>query len=103
VLAISGQESVEKKSAMVKGMAAFVDAHARQEVVVLSKGTARACRSRTKRFDRRDNGVPAKRRRPPTNRRDRPPIQLSTSSARLWRRSWITTRNSSALLCGKHH
>lgn len=37
VLAISGQESVERKSAMVKGMAAFVDAHARQEVVVLSK------------------------------------------------------------------
>jgi biotin carboxyl carrier protein len=37
VLAISGQENVEKKSAMVKGMAAFVGAHAREEFVVLSK------------------------------------------------------------------
>jgi biotin carboxyl carrier protein len=37
VLAISGQENVEKKSSMVKGMAAFVGAHAREEFVVLSK------------------------------------------------------------------
>ena len=37
VLAISGQESVERKSAMVKGMAAFVGAHARNELVLLSK------------------------------------------------------------------
>jgi biotin carboxyl carrier protein len=37
VLAISGQEIVERKSAMVKGMAAFVSAHATNEMVVLSK------------------------------------------------------------------
>jgi biotin carboxyl carrier protein len=37
VLAISGQEVVERKSAMVKGMAAFVGAHAAGEIVVLSK------------------------------------------------------------------
>jgi biotin carboxyl carrier protein len=37
VLAISGQEIVERKSAMVKGMAAFVDAHAAEGMVVLSK------------------------------------------------------------------
>jgi len=37
VLAISGQENVEKKSAMVKGMAAFVDAHGGEGLVILSK------------------------------------------------------------------
>jgi multidrug efflux pump subunit AcrA (membrane-fusion protein) len=37
VLAISGQETVEKKSSMVKAMAAFVGVHARPEVVMLSK------------------------------------------------------------------
>ena len=37
VLAISGQETVEKKSSMVKAMAAFVGAHAAPETVVLSK------------------------------------------------------------------
>jgi biotin carboxyl carrier protein len=37
VLAISGQEVVEKKSSMVKAMAAFVGAHAATEGVVLSK------------------------------------------------------------------
>ena len=37
VLSISGQEVVEKKSSMVKAMAAFVGAHARTEGVVLSK------------------------------------------------------------------
>ena len=37
VVAISGQETVEKKSAMVKAMSAFVGAHARPETVLLSK------------------------------------------------------------------
>ncbi len=37
VLSISGQEVVEKKSSMVKAMAAFVGAHVRTELVVLSK------------------------------------------------------------------
>jgi multidrug efflux pump subunit AcrA (membrane-fusion protein) len=37
VLAISGQEVVEKKSSMVKAMAAFVGAHALSETVILSK------------------------------------------------------------------
>ncbi len=37
VLSISGQEVVEKKSSMVKAMAAFVGAHARPDSVVLSK------------------------------------------------------------------
>lgn len=37
VLAISGQEVVEKKSSMVKAMAAFVGAHALSETVLLSK------------------------------------------------------------------
>jgi biotin carboxyl carrier protein len=37
VLSISGQEVVEKKSSMVKAMAAFVGAHAAAEGVVLSK------------------------------------------------------------------
>jgi hypothetical protein len=37
VLSISGQEVVEKKSSMVKAMAAFVGAHASTEGVVLSK------------------------------------------------------------------
>lgn len=37
VLAISGQEVVEKKSSMVKAMAAFVGAHALPETVLLSK------------------------------------------------------------------
>jgi len=37
VLAIAGQEVVERKSAMVKSMAAFVGAHAKPEFVVLSK------------------------------------------------------------------
>lgn len=37
VLAISGQEVVEKKSSMVKALAAFVGAHAAREGVVLSK------------------------------------------------------------------
>ncbi|HEV7869536.1 MAG TPA: HlyD family efflux transporter periplasmic adaptor subunit [Chthoniobacteraceae bacterium] len=37
VLAISGQEVVEKKSSMVKAMAAFVGAHAQPETVMLSK------------------------------------------------------------------
>jgi multidrug efflux pump subunit AcrA (membrane-fusion protein) len=37
VLAISGQEVVEKKSSMVKAMAAFVGAHAQPEMVLLSK------------------------------------------------------------------
>ncbi|MDB6155071.1 MAG: hypothetical protein JWL90_3524 [Chthoniobacteraceae bacterium] len=37
VLSISGQEVVEKKSSMVKAMAAFVGAHARPELVLLSK------------------------------------------------------------------
>lgn len=37
VLAISGQEVVERKSTMVKAMAAFVGAHAKPEFVVLSK------------------------------------------------------------------
>lgn len=37
VLSISGQEVVEKKSSMVKAMAAFVGAHATAETVVLSK------------------------------------------------------------------
>lgn len=37
VLAISGQETVEKKSSMVKAMSAFVEAHARTEFVILSK------------------------------------------------------------------
>jgi multidrug efflux pump subunit AcrA (membrane-fusion protein) len=37
VLSISGQEVVEKKSAMVKAMGAFVGAHARPEMVTLSK------------------------------------------------------------------
>ncbi len=37
VLAISGQEIVEKKSSMVKAMAAFVRAHASGEMVTLSK------------------------------------------------------------------
>ena len=37
VLSISGQEVVEKKSSMVKAMAAFVGAHARPERVILSK------------------------------------------------------------------
>ena len=37
VLAISGQEVVEKKSSMVKAMAAFVGAHAQPETVLLSK------------------------------------------------------------------
>ncbi|HYR57773.1 MAG TPA: HlyD family efflux transporter periplasmic adaptor subunit, partial [Chthoniobacteraceae bacterium] len=37
VLAISGQEVVEKKSAMVKAMSAFVGAHAQPATVLLSK------------------------------------------------------------------
>jgi hypothetical protein len=37
VLSISGQEVVERKSTMVKAMAAFVGAHAKPEFVVLSK------------------------------------------------------------------
>ncbi len=37
VLAISGQETVEKKSAMVKAMTAFVDAHSASETQILSK------------------------------------------------------------------
>jgi biotin carboxyl carrier protein len=37
VLSISGQEVVERKSAMVKAMAAFVGAHVKPEFVVLSK------------------------------------------------------------------
>ncbi len=37
VLAISGQEVVEKKSSMVKAMAAFVGAHAQPTTVLLSK------------------------------------------------------------------
>lgn len=37
VLSISGQEVVEKKSSMVKAMAAFVGAHAAKQSVVLSK------------------------------------------------------------------
>ncbi|HEX8312716.1 MAG TPA: HlyD family efflux transporter periplasmic adaptor subunit [Chthoniobacteraceae bacterium] len=37
VLAISGQEVVERKSSMVKAMAAFVGAHAKPETVLLSK------------------------------------------------------------------
>lgn len=37
VLAISGQEVVEKKSSMVKAMCAFVGAHAQPETVLLSK------------------------------------------------------------------
>jgi biotin carboxyl carrier protein len=37
VLSISGQEVVERKSTMVKAMAAFVGAHAKSEFVVLSK------------------------------------------------------------------
>lgn len=37
VLAISGQETVEKKSAMVKAMTEFVGAHALPEMVILSK------------------------------------------------------------------
>ncbi len=37
VLSISGQETVEKKSSMVKAMAAFVGAHSRPEFVTLSK------------------------------------------------------------------
>lgn len=37
VLSISGQEVVEKKSSMVKAMAAFVGAHASAETVVLNK------------------------------------------------------------------
>ncbi len=37
VIAISGQEVVEKKSAMVKAMSAFVSAHCRKELQVLSK------------------------------------------------------------------
>ena len=37
VLSISGQEVVEKKSSMVKAMAAFVGAHARPESAILSK------------------------------------------------------------------
>jgi hypothetical protein len=37
VLAISGQETVEPKSAMVKAMAAFVEAHAAQETRILDK------------------------------------------------------------------
>ena len=37
VLSISGQEVVEKKSSMVKAMAAFVGAHAQPETVLLSK------------------------------------------------------------------
>jgi hypothetical protein len=37
VLSISGQEVVEKKSSMVKAMAAFVGAHATTETVILSK------------------------------------------------------------------
>ncbi len=37
VLSISGQEVVERKSSMVKAMAAFVEAHAQTETVLLSK------------------------------------------------------------------
>ena len=37
VMSISGQEVVEKKSAMVKAMSAFVGAHAATELVLLSK------------------------------------------------------------------
>jgi hypothetical protein len=37
ILAISGQESVEPKSAMVKAMAAFVEAHIAQETRILDK------------------------------------------------------------------
>lgn len=37
VLSISGQETVEKKSSMVKAMSAFVGAHSRPEFVILSK------------------------------------------------------------------
>ena len=37
VMSISGQEVVEKKSAMVKAMSAFVGAHAAPELVLLSK------------------------------------------------------------------
>lgn len=37
VLSISGQEVVEKKSSMVKAMAAFVEAHAQPTTVLLSK------------------------------------------------------------------
>ena len=37
VMSISGQEVVEKKSAMVKAMSAFVGAHAAKELVFLSK------------------------------------------------------------------
>ena len=37
VMSISGQEVVEKKSAMVKAMSAFVGAHAASELVLLSK------------------------------------------------------------------
>jgi biotin carboxyl carrier protein len=37
VLSISGQEVVERKSTMVKAMAAFVGAHSKREFVVLSK------------------------------------------------------------------
>ena len=37
VLAISGQETVEPKSSMVKAMAAFVEAHAAQETRILDK------------------------------------------------------------------
>lgn len=37
VLAISGQENVEPKSAMVKAMAAFVEAHAAQDTRILDK------------------------------------------------------------------
>ena len=37
VLAISGQETVEKKSAMVKAITTFVGAHAEKQIVLLSK------------------------------------------------------------------
>jgi len=37
VLSISGQEIVEKKSTMVKALAAFVDAHVKPETITLSK------------------------------------------------------------------
>lgn len=39
VASISGQETVEKKSAMVKSMTAFVEAHAKPEWVALSRKT----------------------------------------------------------------
>ena len=96
-MSISGQEVVEKKSAMVKAMSAFVGAHAATGLVLLSKKELLARAEAVQQANGASHdGELAIARCAARTRSTSPTLNSPTWSAPLWRRCSMRTSSSSA-------